>query len=182
MWSPWLSPKWFPIVKNRTLVPVIRSPPYSGIRSVIPSQVAESHRYNGQSRHTCQVLRFRRSHYGFLDKLKTTAVVRNDYGFTLISGCNFLVVPGNHLIMFGLFLDELMGLSQYRWPTNIVRLYSRALKLLRSGNYSLFALRSYAHEGKPRGSIMSAPPAKNVRFDVCSNIKSSWLSYININA
>ena len=33
--------------------------------------------------HTCQVLRFRRSHYGFLDKLKTTAVVRNDYGFTL---------------------------------------------------------------------------------------------------
>ena len=33
--------------------------------------------------HTCQVLRFRRSHYGFLEKLKTTAVVRNDYGFTL---------------------------------------------------------------------------------------------------
>ena len=29
---------------------------------------------------------------------------------------------GNHLIMFGLFLDELMGLSQYCWPTNIVRL------------------------------------------------------------
>ena len=49
-WSPWLSPKWFPMVKNRTLVPVIRSPPYSGIRSVIPSQVAESPRYNGQSR------------------------------------------------------------------------------------------------------------------------------------
>ena len=38
------------MVKNRTLVPVIRSPPYSGIRSVIPSQVAESPRYNGQSR------------------------------------------------------------------------------------------------------------------------------------
>ena len=50
LWSPWLSPKWFPIVKYRTLVPVIRSPPYSGIRSVIPSQVAESPRYNGQSR------------------------------------------------------------------------------------------------------------------------------------
>ena len=60
--------------------------------------------------HTCQVLRFRRSHYGFLDKLKTTAVVRNDYGFTLGWGCNFF---GNHLIMFGLFLHELMGLSQY---------------------------------------------------------------------
>ena len=38
------------MVKNRTLVPVIRSPPYSGIRSVIPSQVAESPRYNGHSR------------------------------------------------------------------------------------------------------------------------------------
>ena len=37
------------------------------------------------------------------------------------------------------------------------------------------------HEGKPRGS-MSAPPAKNVQFDVCSNIKSSGLSYINFNA
>ena len=48
--SPWLSPKLFPIVKNMTLVPVIRSPPYSGIRSVIPSQVAELPRYNGQSR------------------------------------------------------------------------------------------------------------------------------------
>ena len=41
------------MVKNRTLVPVIRSPPYSGIRSVIPSQVAESPRYNGQSRPSC---------------------------------------------------------------------------------------------------------------------------------
>ena len=60
--------------------------------------------------HTCQVLRFRRSHYGFLEKLKTTAVVRNYYGFTLGWGCHFC---GNHLIMFGLFLDELMGLSQY---------------------------------------------------------------------
>ena len=50
LWSPWLSPKWCPIVKYRTLVPVIRSPPYSGIRSVIPSQVAESPQYNGQSR------------------------------------------------------------------------------------------------------------------------------------
>ena len=49
-WSPWLSPKWIPMVKNRTLVPVIRSPPYSGIRSVVPSQVAESPQYNGQSR------------------------------------------------------------------------------------------------------------------------------------
>ena len=38
------------MVKNRTLVPVIRSPPYSGIRSLITSQVAESPRYNGQSR------------------------------------------------------------------------------------------------------------------------------------
>ena len=37
-------------VNYRTSVPVIRSPPYSGIRSVIPSQVAESPRYNGQSR------------------------------------------------------------------------------------------------------------------------------------
>ena len=45
----------------------------------------------------------------FLEKLKTTAVVRNDYGFTLGWGCNFF---GNHLIMFGLFFDELMG--QYR--------------------------------------------------------------------
>ena len=63
------------------------------------------------SEHTCQVLRFRRSHYGFLEKLKTTAVVRNDYGFTLGWGCNFF---GNHFNMFGLFLDELMGLSQYR--------------------------------------------------------------------
>ena len=61
--------------------------------------------------HTCQVLRFRRSHYGFPEKLKTTAVVRNDYGFTLGWGVYFF---GNHLIMFGLFLDELMGLSQYR--------------------------------------------------------------------
>ena len=60
--------------------------------------------------HTCQVLRFRRSHYGFLEKLKTTAVVGKDYGFTLGWGCNF----GTHLIMFGLFLDELMGLRQYR--------------------------------------------------------------------
>ena len=41
--------------------------------------------------HTCQVLRFRRSHYGFPEKLKTTAVVRNDYGFTLGWGCTFLV-------------------------------------------------------------------------------------------
>ena len=143
-------------------------------------------------KHTCQVLRFRRSHYGFPEKLKTTAVVRNDYGFTLGWGVYFF---GNHLIMFGLFLDELMGLSQYRWPTNIVRLcfwnyglargannIPRALELLRSGNYSLFALRSYTHEGKPGGSIMSAPPAKNVRFEVCSNIKSSGLSYINFNA
>ena len=60
--------------------------------------------------HTCQVLRFRRSHYAFLEKLKTTAIVRNDYGFTL----GWDVFFGNHLIMFGLFLDELMGLSQYR--------------------------------------------------------------------
>ena len=39
--------------------------------------------------HTCQVLRFRRSHYGFPEKLKTTAVVRNDYGFTLGWGVLF---------------------------------------------------------------------------------------------
>ena len=67
--------------------------------------------YHNHLSHTCQVLRFRRSYYGFLEKLKTTAVVRNDYGFTLGWGCNFF---GNQLIMFGLFLDELMGLSQYR--------------------------------------------------------------------
>ena len=62
--------------------------------------------------HTCQVLRFRRSHYGFLETLKTTAVVGKDYGFMLGWGwgCNLF---GNHLIMFGLFLDELMCLSQY---------------------------------------------------------------------
>ena len=41
--------------------------------------------------HTCQLLRFRRSHYGFPEKLETTAVVRNDYGFTLGWGCTFLV-------------------------------------------------------------------------------------------
>ena len=46
---------------------------------------------NRYHNHTCQVLRFRRSHYGFLEKLKTTAVVRNDYGFTLGWGCIFLV-------------------------------------------------------------------------------------------
>ena len=50
--------------------------------------------------HTSQVLLFRCSHYSFLEKLKTTAVVGKDYGFTL----------GN---LFGLFLDELMCLSQY---------------------------------------------------------------------
>ena len=50
--------------------------------------------------HTCQVLRFRRGHYSFLDKLKTTGIVRCVYG--------------NHLIAFGVFLDERMGLSQYR--------------------------------------------------------------------
>ena len=69
--------------------------------------------------HTCQVLRFGRSHYGFLDKLKTTGVVGKDYSFMLVWRCNFF---GNHLITFGLFLDEVMGLSQYCWPTNIVRL------------------------------------------------------------
>ena len=61
--------------------------------------------------HTCQVLRFGRSHYGFLDKLKTTGVVGKYYGFMLVWRCNFV---GNHLITFGLFLDEVMGLSQYR--------------------------------------------------------------------
>ena len=52
--------------------------------------------------HTCQVLRFGRSHYGFLDKLKTTGVVGKDYGFMLFWRCNFF---GNHLITFGLLLD-----------------------------------------------------------------------------
>ena len=61
--------------------------------------------------HTCQVLQFRRSRYGFLDKLKTTGVVGKDYGFMLLWGCNFF---GNHLIRFGLFLDEPKCLSQYR--------------------------------------------------------------------
>ena len=41
--------------------------------------------------HTCQVLRFGRSHYGFLDKLKTTGVVGKYYGFMLVWRCNFLV-------------------------------------------------------------------------------------------
>ena len=49
------------------------------------------HELVSDSPHTCQVLRFRRSHYGFLEKLKTTAVVGKDYGFTLGWGCNFLV-------------------------------------------------------------------------------------------
>ena len=48
-------------------------------------------KFSFSQRHTCQVLRFRRSHYGFPEKLKTTAVVRNDYGFTLGWGCTFLV-------------------------------------------------------------------------------------------
>ena len=69
--------------------------------------------------HTCQWLRFGRSHYVFLDKLITTGVVGKDYGFMLVWRCHFF---GNHLITFGLFLVEVMGLSQYCWPTNIVRL------------------------------------------------------------
>ena len=60
--------------------------------------------------HTCQSLRVGRSHYAFLDKLTTTGVVGKDYGFMLVWRCNFV---GNHLITFGLFLDEVMGLSQY---------------------------------------------------------------------
>ena len=44
--------------------------------------------------HTCQVLRLGHSHYGFLDKLKTTGVVGKDYGFMLFWRCNFF---GNHL-------------------------------------------------------------------------------------
>ena len=60
--------------------------------------------------HTCQVLRFGHSHYGFLDKLKTTGIVGKDYGFMLVWRCNFF---GNHFITFSLFLDEVMGLSQY---------------------------------------------------------------------
>ena len=36
--------------------------------------------------HTCQLLRFRRSHYVFLDKWKTTGVVRRYYGFILVWG------------------------------------------------------------------------------------------------
>ena len=61
-------------------------------------------------KHTCQSLRVGRSHYAFLDKLTTTGVVGKDYGFMLVWRCNFV---GNHLITFGLFLDEVMGLSQY---------------------------------------------------------------------
>ena len=60
--------------------------------------------------HTCHSLRVGRSHYAFLDKLTTTGVVGKDYGFMLVWRCNFV---GNHLITFGLFLDEVMGLSQY---------------------------------------------------------------------
>ena len=60
--------------------------------------------------HTCQLLRFRRSHYVFLDKWKTTGVVRRYYGFILVWGYKKM---GNHLIAFGVFLDERMGLSQY---------------------------------------------------------------------
>ena len=60
--------------------------------------------------HICQVLRFGRSHYVFLDKLKTTGVVGKDYGFMLVWRYNFF---GNHLITFCLFLDEVMDLSQY---------------------------------------------------------------------
>ena len=44
-----------------------------------------------------------------MDKLKTTAV---DEMTTVLSWVED-VFFGNHLIMFGLFLDELMGLSQY---------------------------------------------------------------------
>ena len=69
--------------------------------------------------HTCQWLRVGRSHYVFLDKLITTGVVGKDYGFMLVWRCHFF---DNHLITFGLFLVEVMGLSQYCWPTNIVRL------------------------------------------------------------
>ena len=50
------------------------------------------------------------NHYAFLDKLTTTGVVGKDYGFMLVWRCNFV---GNHLITFGQFLDEVMGLSQY---------------------------------------------------------------------
>ena len=145
------------------------------------------------------MLRFRRSHYGFPEILKTTAVVRNDNGFTLGWGCTFLVtiwscskwpisrwthgsesIPLTHKHRSSLFLKLWIAIAYglARGANNT----PRALELLRSGNYSLFALRSYTHEGKPRGSIMSAPPAKNVRFKVCSNIKSSGLSYINFNA
>ena len=46
-------------------------------------------------------------YYGFLEKLKTTGVVGKYYGFMLVWRCNFF---GNHLITFGLFLDEVMGL------------------------------------------------------------------------
>ena len=99
--------------------------------------------------------------------------------------------------MFGLFLDEhgpesIPLTHKHRSPLflklwiaiayGLARGANNTHELLRSGNYSLFALRSYTHEGKPRGSIMSTTPAKNVRFEVCSNIKSSGLSYINVNA
>ena len=60
--------------------------------------------------HTCQVLRFGRSPYGFVDKLKTTGVVGKDYGFRLVWRSIFF---GNDFITFDLFLDEVMGLSQY---------------------------------------------------------------------
>ena len=51
------------------------------------------------------------THYGVLEKLKITGVVGKQYGFIMVWGCN---VFGNHLIMFRLFLDKLMSLSQSR--------------------------------------------------------------------
>ena len=69
--------------------------------------------------HTCQVLRFRRSHYGFLDKLITKG--RSTKILRFYAGLRIKKI-GNHLIAFGVLLDERMGLSQYRWPTYIVPL------------------------------------------------------------
>ena len=142
--------------------------------------------------HTCQVLRFRHSHYGFPEKLKTTAVLRNDYGFTLGWGCTFLVTIWTCLAYFSMnswvwvntadpqtssvFVSETMDCNRLRISARREQYPPpRALELLRSGNYSLFALRSYTHEGKPRGSIMSAPPAKKRPIWSVQQYKEQWI-------
>ena len=78
--------------------------------SGVTEGLSQMNTWPAAQKHTCQSLRVGRSHYAFLDKLTTTGVVGKDYGFMLVWRCNFV---GNHLITFGLFLDEVMGLSQY---------------------------------------------------------------------